>query len=203
MAPLVVAVAAVATGILLGIYWPVPFAGGPFAFSAGALAFLTLVSSFRERALSAGTILLLLVGAGVLMGTSARGEAEVSCPALMPADTPIRVAGLVESTAGARLRLRLTALGGTDGAIPCDDVVPARFDGEIPPPGTTVSGTGRWWTPNRKGLRAVGSLMLDSLMPDPLTPDPLTPDPLASGPARRAARRADGGARAPGAIEVS
>ncbi len=163
-APLVVAAVVLAAGILLGIERPVPIGGGPFVLGlavGGAIAMITAAIGLVVR--PAATLSLLAV-AGVSLGTLARAEAGRSCAAMLPADLPVAVEGVVESAAGPRLRLRLASARIGTARLECAETVSARWSGTAAMAGDAVAGTGRWWRPSGSGgLRPAGVLMLDTL----------------------------------------
>ena len=163
-APLVPAVALVAAGILMGLQRPVPTGGGPFAFlaaSAGLLVALLAMAGVRFRP---AAVLALLAVAGLLLGSVARAEAVRRCTAVLPTEAPAAVEGVLESSSGGKLRLRLTSVAVGGARLRCAEVVPARWAGEPLAAGVAVKGEGRWWRPSSGGgLRSAGVLTLDTL----------------------------------------
>lgn len=153
-----------AAGILLGMERPVPAGGGPFVLLCIIAGLGAMVSGVLVPRTHRLVIAALLFGAGFLLGGAARSAGERACPARLPPDVALRVAGTVESVSGQRLRLRLTSVSLGEARASCNDVVPARWRGEPPRAGLRVRAVGRWWTPGGpRGLRVVGALMLDSL----------------------------------------
>jgi competence protein ComEC len=178
-APLAVAALAVAAGIALGLMRPVPPWGGPLLMpgalvsTLGALA-LAVGTGREPRAVrSAGWPLLLLAGAGLLMGAGTRADADRSCARWLPADAPLTVVGTVTSATVGQLRVRVDSVRIAADRLPCGAELPVRWRGRGRPvdlpddiaPGARIEGVGRWWTPagSEPGiLRRPGALLLDS-----------------------------------------
>lgn len=167
-APLVVAVAVLAAGILLGIERPVPIGGGPFVFVLAVTGAIVAVAALSGILIRPAATLVLIGLAGLSLGTLARDQAARSCPARLPADLPVQIGGVVESVAGQRLRVRLAGAAIGRSRLECAGTVSARWSGTPPAAGDAVLGTGRWWRPSGDGgLRPVGVLMLDTLTTAP------------------------------------
>jgi competence protein ComEC len=178
-APLVVAALAVAAGIALGLMRPVPAWGGPLLMPGalvGALGALALaVGKGREPRAGRGARwpLLLLAGAGLLMGAGTRAGADRSCARWLPADAPLTVVGTVTSATAGQLRVLVDSVRIAADRLPCGAELPVRWRGRGRPvhlsddiaPGARIEGVGRWWTPpgSEPGiLRRPGALLLDS-----------------------------------------
>jgi competence protein ComEC len=172
-APLVVAVAALAIGIALGLHGPALPGGGPFFFlasGAAALAVLGGLTPGRARARRPGDIasrllLLLFLLAGGLLGLATRTAAARSCLHQLPGERSFAVRGqVIERHAGGRLRLLVERFEDRGGWRACDATIPARWEGEGLEPGTGFEGRGRWWTPPDATalLGRPGTLLLDT-----------------------------------------
>ena len=164
MAPLVVGVAWLASGILFGLQRSAPEGGGPLllgvAAAGGVLAFLLAARGqgaardpISPRPTLRWSAPLLLLLAGACLGMTVRTAGSRSCREHIPASLPLGVAGVVEdATRGAAGSLRLELMvetleiGGV--VVPCGSSLPARWENRtLPAPGARVAGHGRWWSP--------------------------------------------------------
>ena len=178
-APLVVATAWLAAGILSGLIWPVPPLGdGPMLFLAAAGASVCLLRQSPLR------LMLLVSLAGVLLGTTTRRAADRSCTAWIPANTTLALTGEIRGSVGDRLTLLVDTLRAGDVRLPCGAELPARWE-QGAPGGGRVHAQGRWWVPPGANglLRRPGILLLDSLaaarVPDATTAAARERSPLA------------------------
>ena len=160
-APLVLATAWLAAGILIGIARPVPFGGGPLLLALAAVGAAACLARPSAR-----TLMLLIGLAGVLLGTTTRRSTDRSCEAWIPANSPLVLAGEVRDVTGDRLTLLVDTLRSGDVRLACGAEFPARWDAAEPPAGRVVA-SGRWWSPPGGDglLRRPGLLLLDSLGP--------------------------------------
>ncbi len=166
-APLVVAVAALAAGIGLGLQRSVPTGGGPFVLLAVLIGLGAAIGlRFRGIQPTAGVIPGLFVAAGALLGLAARTSADRACLKWLPETTGFTVEGRVEEHhTGGRLRLRIERAGVRGRWYACEARVPARWDTEaVFEAGTGISARGRWWSPPgaRSLLGRPGTLLLDT-----------------------------------------
>lgn len=192
-APLVVAVAVLATGIAIGAQRPVPPGTGPLLLFALLGATLLAARQTRPRPgpRPAGVLLLLLFGAGGVLGVTTRTRADRSCAGWLP-DLPLTVRGTLLEVAGDRVRLRVDTVQLDSVRVPCTGVLAGRFEGSAPRAGTEVVGEGRWWRPSGpRRVEPVGLLLVDRLAPavpvEAVGRDPGPFRPLVS--ARTGARR--------------